>query len=89
MMTLGRFFKRGMSCSEALEVLQSYLDGETDADVARQVASHLEACEKCDRESDVYRRIKTSLGRRQTAVDPEVMDALSRFGERVVRGDAQ
>ncbi len=76
-----KLFRRGLSCSEVLEVLQSYLDGETDADVARQVAAHLDNCDHCDRESDVYVRIKTSLASKRRTTDPEVLAALTRFGE--------
>ena len=39
---LARLFRRGMSCSDVLEVLQSYLDGETDSNVARLVAESIE-----------------------------------------------
>ncbi|MCP4226005.1 MAG: hypothetical protein GY773_21935, partial [Actinomycetia bacterium] len=56
-----RLFRRGLSCGDVLEVLQSYLDGETEADVARQMVAHLRDCDHCDRESDVYVRIKASL----------------------------
>ncbi|MGI9616893.1 MAG: anti-sigma factor family protein [Acidimicrobiales bacterium] len=82
-----QLFRRGMSCSQVLEVLQSYIDGETDEETARNVLAHLDRCERCDRESFVYRRIKVSLSSREIVVDPEVMAALTRFGERVARGD--
>ncbi len=76
-----KLFRRGLSCTDVLEVLQSYLDGETEADVARQVAAHLDDCDHCDRESDVYVRIKTSLANKRRTTDPEVLAALTRFGE--------
>ncbi|MDH3679826.1 MAG: zf-HC2 domain-containing protein [Acidimicrobiia bacterium] len=84
---LHKLFRRGMSCEDVLEVLQSYLDGETDDATARQVLDHLHGCGHCDRESDVYLRIKVSLRKRATAVDPEIRSALSRFSERVARGE--
>lgn len=87
MMLRNRLFRRGMSCGEVLEVLQSYLDDETDADVARQVAAHLDDCDHCDRESDVYLRIKVSLASRRRPVDPEVMTALTRFGQELLSKD--
>ncbi len=49
------------TCAEAFEVLQSYLDGEVDADVARAVARHLEQCVDCATEFEVYDRIRWSL----------------------------
>lgn len=80
-----RLFKREMSCSEIMEVLQSYLDGETDASVARKVASHLRECKRCDTESGVYDRIRQSLGNREIEVDPQVMEALTEFGRNLAQ----
>jgi anti-sigma factor RsiW len=89
-MTLrSRLFRRGLSCSEVLEVLQSYLDDEADADVARQVAAHLRDCDRCDRESQVYVKIKASLAGRRRPVDPQVMAALNRFGQELLNEDAE
>ena len=82
-----KMFRRGLSCQEVLEVLQSYLDGETDEETARKVLDHLDRCERCDHETHVYQRIKVSLSRREIAVDPDVLSALTRFGERVARGE--
>ncbi|MEM7272944.1 MAG: zf-HC2 domain-containing protein [Actinomycetota bacterium] len=77
-------FRKGMTCAEVMEVLQTYLDGETDVEVARAVAKHLEDCPACDRESEVYRGIKVSLATRQRPVDPDVMASLRRFGEQLM-----
>lgn len=71
------------SCGDIMEVLQAYLDGEVDADEARRVAGHLEACTHCDRESEVYKSIKDSLANRRREVDPEVLAALRQFGEQL------
>ena len=86
-MMLKRLFRRGMSCEDVLEVLQSYLDGETDEQTAKAVVAHLDDCEHCEMESDVYRRIKGSLNKQTREVDPEIMAALSKFGEKVARGE--
>ncbi len=86
-MMLNKLFRRGMSCSDVLEVLQSYLDGETDEETARQVLMHLDRCERCDDETEVYRQIKGSLSKKAPVLDPEIMSALHRFGERVARGE--
>jgi predicted anti-sigma-YlaC factor YlaD len=82
-----KLFRRGMSCEEVLEVLQAYLDEETDEETARKVLAHLDRCHVCDRESQVYRRIKVTLRSRGVPVDPEILGALTRFSERVARGD--
>lgn len=76
--------RRGMTCGEVLEVLQGYLDDEIDEKTARQVAAHLESCTECERESEVYRNIKSSLARRRAPVDPQVLAALQSFGEQLM-----
>lgn len=84
MALLDRLFRRGMSCTDVLEVLQSYLDDETDLRVARRVAAHLDRCGPCERESHTFQRIKESLGRRRRPVDPEVLAALADYGQRLL-----
>lgn len=86
-MQMAKLFRRGRSCGDILEVLQSYLDGETSSDVARQVASHLGRCDRCERESAVYDKIRESLSRQRRDLDPTVMAALAQFGERLTRGE--
>ena len=76
-----------LTCDEVMEVLQSYLDGETDTDTARRVAGHLDKCTDCDLESKVYSRIKVSLGSHPETIDPDVLLKLRSFGERVSRGE--
>jgi anti-sigma factor RsiW len=88
-MILSKLFRlrRGTSCGEILEVLQSYLDGETETRTARDVAVHLERCDHCEHESLIYRRIKISLSSTRRDIDPAVREALTRFGQRLARGD--
>ncbi len=84
-----KFFRRrksGPSCEEVMEVLQSYLDGETDAETARSVAAHLEVCEGCGPEAEVFRRIKLSLHQHAEPVDPAVLSSLEAFGRRLASG---
>ncbi len=82
-------FRGGPSCDEIMEVLQSYLDGEVDAETAREVAGHLEACTDCDAESDVFRSIKTSLANSAEPVDPDVLASLRAFSDRLVAGEIE
>ncbi len=84
MKRLFNMFRGAPSCEEIMEVLQSYLDGETDEETARKVAGHLSACTECDRESEVYKNIKASLASRRRPVDPEVMDALRQFSDQLM-----
>ncbi|MGH1505313.1 MAG: anti-sigma factor family protein [Acidimicrobiales bacterium] len=80
--------RRSLSCDEIMEVLQGYLDGEVDAKTARRVAAHLDACDGCATETDVYRRLKDSLAHVPTeTVDPEIMDRLQDFSRRVIDGE--
>lgn len=83
-----RFLRRrkGLSCQAVMEVLQSYLDGETDTETAREVASHLNECIDCDLESTVYKNIKLSLSLNKVDLDPVVLGSLQQFGEQVARG---
>lgn len=84
-MVFRRLFRKELSCQEVMEVLQSYLDGETDAAVARDVAAHLAKCPLCEGESQIYDRIRASLSHRQVAVDPQVMQALNSFSQQLIQ----
>jgi anti-sigma factor (TIGR02949 family) len=86
---LTQWLRRGPSCDEIMEVLQSYLDGEVDAETARRVAGHLERCTDCDTESDIFRSIKTSLANSAEPVDPEVLASLRAFSDRLVAGEIE
>ena len=48
-------------CYRVARVLQSYLDGEVDADTAGDVAAHLEHCRRCGLEAGTYRAIKAAI----------------------------
>lgn len=75
------------SCEQVMEVLQSYLDGETDAATARAVAVHLEMCVNCGPEARVFRDIKQSLARKAEPVDPAVLAGLEAFGRRLISSE--
>ncbi len=81
--------KGGLSCEEVMEVLQSYLDGETDAETTRKVIEHNADCANCELESKVYQDIKSSLARRTEPVDPTVMATLQNFSDRLVSGEIE
>ena len=80
---------KGLSCDQVMEVLQSYLDGETDAETAKKVAAHLDDCVDCDLESSTYRRIKVSLNAQPEAIEPEILQSLREFADRVARGEVE
>lgn len=72
-----------MSCGDVLKVIQSYIDGEIDADTARKVAAHLDRCHPCTDEERLYAQIKASLARRRRQVDMDVLEQLMSYGERL------
>ena len=76
-----------LTCSETLELLQQYLDGELSAEEARAVAHHLDHCTRCDQESEIYRQIKKSIAAASHPTDSEVIERLERFGKRVGNGE--
>jgi len=78
-----RRIPRPLSCEEALDVLQSYIDSETSTETARQVIVHLEQCGPCENERKMYQRIKLGLSQREPEVDPVILSALQRFGQRL------
>jgi predicted anti-sigma-YlaC factor YlaD len=70
-------------CREVAAVLQSYLDGELPASEVDRVAEHLEHCERCGIERDVYDRVKRSLGALATRPDRDAVARLRSFAEAI------
>lgn len=77
-------------CHQVAKVLQSYLDGETEAPTSHMVAEHLEVCRKCGLEASTYLAIKTAIAAKNpqgTAVDDVAVSRLRDFAARL--DDAQ
>ncbi len=74
---------REATCPEVAEVLQSYLDGHVDDITAQRVHRHLEHCRRCGLEVDTYEAIKDAVAHRTRQVDPEAVERLRQFGERL------
>ena len=67
---------------------QGYLDGELDDADAPLVQAHLDACRRCGLEASAYDRIKAALAQPMPEeVDPEAIERLRSFGERLSQGD--
>lgn len=70
----------GLSCSQVLEVLSDYLDGDLADGVRRQVEEHLRGCEGCARFGGEFRTtvraLRTHLA--QGALPVAVLDRLRR-----------
>jgi anti-sigma factor RsiW len=80
--------RRMLSCRQVGEVLQAYLDGETNDLTSSRVAHHLEDCRRCGMELGVYKEIKSSLSREGSAVDDAAVARLREFSQRLTHGDA-
>lgn len=77
----------GIDCHEVGKRLQQYLDGDIDADRARRIEAHLEACRECGMEAETYERIKEALATHRPDVPRESIERLREFGERLARGE--
>lgn len=66
-------------CHQVAKVLQSYLDGETEAPTSRMVAEHLEMCRKCGLEASTYLAIKTAIAANDPDATPVDNDAVARL----------
>lgn len=74
-------------CREVAEVLQSYLDGELPGSKAHLVAEHLEHCERCGIERDIYLEVKRSLEQLATPPDRAAVDRLRSYANGLTAGD--
>lgn len=76
-------------CNRVRKVLQAYLDGELDDRHAGMVAAHLEHCERCGIEAELYQRVKDSLQELRQAPDPAAMSRLRAFADSVASSDSR
>jgi hypothetical protein len=77
-----------ISCSEANELIQHYLDHITDPDTGERVAEHLGDCPPCETEFVVYQRIVESLSRCRPQTPPDTRERLERFCRDLACDDA-
>ena len=83
MTLLDRFLRP--DCRRVRQVLPSYLDGELDDRHAGFVAAHLEHCERCGIEAELYERVKDSLSGLRPEPDPDALARLRSFADAVPR----
>lgn len=83
-----RRFMMPPDCREVAVVLQSYLDGELPPSKTHLVAEHLEHCERCGIERDVYMEVKRSLGQLGTPPDRNAVDRLRSYADELTADDA-
>lgn len=75
----------GIRCSEVLEHLSEYLDGELDAEAVARIEAHLSGCDWCERFGKQFSTTVGELRRHLSepaALDPEVA---ARLRERLDR----
>ncbi len=77
-----------ISCSEANELIQIYLDHRTDPETGERVAEHLGDCPPCESEFVVYQRIIDSLSRCRPDLPPDTKQRLERFCQDLSCDDA-
>ncbi|MGI9606122.1 MAG: anti-sigma factor family protein [Acidimicrobiales bacterium] len=76
---------RTISCRDVGLRLQTYLDGELDAQRMEQISAHLDACIDCGLEADVFRRIKEQIAAESISTDPTIIERLRDFSRRLSR----
>lgn len=73
-------------CNRVRKVLQAHLDGELDDSLAGFVAAHLDQCDRCGIEAELYEQVKASLQQLRSAPDPDALARLREFADTVPRG---
>lgn len=83
-----RMFRVPPDCREVADVLQAYLDGELPDEKMHLVARHLEHCERCGIEAEVYREVKRSLAQLATPPDRATVARLRAFADQLRADDS-
>ena len=69
----------GIRCSEVLEVLSDYVDGELPPDQARRVTAHVQRCDWCERFGGRFAGIVAALRRELGHADALAPDVEARL----------
>ncbi len=68
-----------LSCDEANEMIQDYLDNHADSEVTAKVMDHMGDCPPCESEFVVYQRIIVALSRCREDPPAETRERLAHF----------
>jgi anti-sigma factor RsiW len=79
------FSRKRLSCRQVGQLVQGYLDGETDEESASKIAAHLDECRRCGMDADTYREIKAALERNAPGDVEASVDRLREFGESLTK----
>lgn len=74
-----------MSCRDVGLRLQTYLDGELDAERMERIKTHLDACVECGLEADVFTSIKNDLANQARPVSAEAIARLRAFSDQIAK----
>jgi anti-sigma factor (TIGR02949 family) len=69
-------------CTEVLDAVSAYLDGEMTADDRHKIAHHFEECSPCLREAGIYQEVKLLVSR-SCGGDPVPDDVRARVVMRI------
>jgi len=78
-----------LSCDEANDLIQTYLDSAADADTGTKLTEHLGDCPPCEHEFVVYQRIVDALGRCRQDPPPETAQRLQQYCSSLCDGQDQ
>ena len=74
-----------MNCRDVALRLQTYLDGELDAERMERIQTHLDACVECGLEADVFTSIKNDLASQARPVNAEAIARLRAFSAQIAQ----
>ena len=77
-----------LSCDEANELIQTYLDHAVDPGTGEKLTEHLGDCPPCEHEFVVYQRIVEALGRCRPDVPADTAQRLKSYCTSLCEGDA-
>ena len=72
-----------ITCREVGLRIQSYLDGELGPEWMERISAHLDVCEHCGIEADVFRQIKADLAAQAPATDDAALERLRQFSQNI------
>ena len=75
----------GIRCTEVLDDLSDYLDGELSGDEARRIEAHLQGCDWCERFGGDFAEVVTALRSRLGAAPDPPGDVHARLMDRLSR----
>ncbi len=77
-----------ISCEEANELIQEFLDKAADDDHRAVLQEHLGDCPPCESEFHVYQRIVESLARCRPDIPAETADRIKQYCDSLCSGEA-